>query len=326
MPSAILLYNPRNPLSDALSILTHAHNLATSGGTLLNIFSLPSIVTDEQLVVMPHSSQSATVGAALGWHVVDYVHQVMAVSETDVWLKRWTKGGSQTVRAALPLVLGVLPSAIPDSLPLEIPNAHPTTPPLRTRYADTPGKVMRGAPHLLAGQLADILERAAGLIDPNWLTIESFAPISAPLTEAPIVVAGGKGLGFSPMVPPPDVTSPFLWRARDGFNHVLRPFAAAIGGEIAATRAIIDGAGIDSAYQIGQSGKRTHARLYIAVGVSGAVQHLEGIAGGAFVVAINNDPHAPIFTRANVSVIGDLYDILPPTTEALLKRQSAAPD
>lgn len=115
----------------------------------------------------------------------------------------------------------------------------------------------------------------------------------ANLEEADIVVAGGRGVGDE-----------------DGFR-LVEELATALGGMTGATRMAIDNGWIDRTHQVGQSGKNVAPKLYIACGISGAVQHTCGISEQSFLVAINKDEEAPIFKIADVGIVGDVKKILP---------------
>ncbi len=117
------------------------------------------------------------------------------------------------------------------------------------------------------------------------------------VSDAKIVVSGGRGLG-----------SPDNW-------HYIEEAAAALGAAVGCSRPVADSGWVNSSHQVGLSGNSINAELYVAVGISGAVQHLAGINGSAVVAAINTDAQADIFTRANYGVAGDYKEVLPAFVE-----------
>jgi len=126
-----------------------------------------------------------------------------------------------------------------------------------------------------------------------------------PLEEAEVIVAAGRGLG-----------SP----ERFGLVEEL---ADALGGAVATTRAVVDAGWYPYPTQVGQTGKTVAPKLYVAVGISGAIQHKVGMQGARVVVAINKDPHAPIFEYSDLAVVGDLHTIVPRLTELVRARRGA---
>ena len=128
------------------------------------------------------------------------------------------------------------------------------------------------------------------------------AGVAAPIEEARIIVAGGRGVGGA-----------------DGFK-VVEDLAAALGGAVGATRAAVDSGWIPYAQQIGQTGKIVKPALYLALGISGAIQHKVGMQTAGTIVAVNRDPDAPIAEFADVVVIGDLFEIAPALLTALRAR------
>jgi electron transfer flavoprotein alpha subunit len=143
------------------------------------------------------------------------------------------------------------------------------------------------------------IERGALVPDREILRVEAAAADHVDLSQAPVIVAVGRGIGGPERMGP------------------VEQLAQALGAELGASRPVIDSGWLPRDRQIGSSGQTVAPRLYMALGISGAIQHLVGMKGSQVVVAINKDRNAPIFSVARYGVVGDVHEILPPLIEAL---------
>jgi electron transfer flavoprotein alpha subunit len=134
----------------------------------------------------------------------------------------------------------------------------------------------------------------------KFVEVKTAESTGVDLTKADIIVSGGRGVGDP-----------------EKFPEVIQPLADALGGAMGASRPVVDAGWLPHPYQVGSSGQVVSPKLYIACGISGAIQHLVGMKSSNFIVAINKDPDAPIFEVADLGIVADLFEVVPALTAAI---------
>jgi electron transfer flavoprotein alpha subunit len=245
-----------------------------------------------------------------------------------------TRGRELAAMAAIDLNTGVLP----DVIALEVKDGALIA--TRPIYA---GKLLSRVTCLNRPQLVTLRGRVFTKLPPDTSrkgTITRVSPVlgeseiptrvesysageaGVSLTDASVIVSGGRGVSNNPSLTPPaglDEKQAEIWKAQQGFK-LVGDLAQVLHAAVGASRAAVDAGYIPYSHQVGQTGKVVSPDLYIACGISGAIQHQAGMRTSKVIVAINRDPEAPIFKLARYGVVGDLYAIIPALTEAFRKR------
>ena len=220
----------------------------------------------------------------VGWDVAPLVAaQLGTAAVTAVSALSWSEGGLVAKRSAFlgKFVQEVLAPGLPAVATVErgaFP-AREAGPASSVRILPSPV-----GPDDLRSRLVEVRDADGGGVD---------------LTAAEVVVAAGRGLGGPENL------------------EIVRELAAALGGVVGASRAVTDAGWLPHELQIGSSGATVSPKLYVACAISGAIQHLVGMRGSRFVVAINKDPDAPIFGAADLGIVGDALEVIPALTEAV---------
>jgi electron transfer flavoprotein alpha subunit len=162
------------------------------------------------------------------------------------------------------------------------------------RQADAKGEIVR-----------EVIPITPDMINAEILEFITNDAASVKLEYADIIVSGGRGLG-----------------GPKGFE-LIKQLADELGGVVGSSRACVDAGWIKYDHQVGQTGKTVRPKLYIAAGISGAIQHKVGMQESDFILAINRDPHAPIFDVATMGIVGDLYEVIPALIKEIRARKEA---
>ena len=261
---------------------------------------ISKVAADGEVLLMPTSGRTRELAAMVG---VDLETGVIPdVIEMDA--------PDGAVMATRPIYAGKLMSKV------TIPTKRPQILTLRTRAFPKPEPD--------SGRSGEV-QPADGEFESPVTQVTGYGETEAgvSLSDAAVIVSGGRAMANNPdLDPPADITDEKeqeIWRAQQGFE-LLGELADLLGGAVGASRAAVDAGYIPYAHQVGQTGKVVSQDLYIAVGISGAIQHLAGMRTAKTIVAINKDPDAPIFKLSRFGVVGDLYDVVPPLIEALKNR------
>ncbi len=256
------------------------------------------------------------------------------VSPEVILFPTTTRGRELAAMAAIDLNTGVMP----DVIALDVVDGSLLA--TRPIYA---GKLLSKVKCLTQPQLVTLRGRAFAKLPPDSSRTGTLTRVSPVMSEADIptkvevytageagvslidaniIVSGGRGVSNNPRLTPPagmDEKQAEIWKAQQGFK-LIEDLAQVLHAAVGASRAAVDAGYIPYAHQVGQTGKVVSPDMYIACGISGAIQHQAGMRTSKVIVAINRDSEAPIFKLARYGVVGDLYAIIPALTESFRKR------
>lgn len=275
-----------------------AQELASYGADAVHVFDQPELA---QYATEPFARAIAQVASetkagsllipftALGKDVAPRVSAKLGAGLASDCVSLSSDGGRLTARR--PLYAGKAFATVKFEGDLQIAtlrsNVFPLAAPDASRKAEV---VTRTVDTASRAKVIEVKATASGKIE---------------LGEAQTIVSGGRGL-----------------KGPENF-HLVEGLASALGAAVGASRAVVDAGWVDHHYQVGQTGKTVSPSLYIAAGISGAIQHLAGMSSSKVIVAINKDADAPIFKVANYGLLGDVFEILPKLTEAVKAHVSA---
>jgi len=256
-----------------------------AGGASLFASAMAAVVrrTRPAVILVPGTSWGTERAARLAARL-----GVGCAASVTAW--EWSDEGLRASRA-------VYGERLSETVELAGPGPHVLT--LRPNlFAEAPEKAREP-------ELEDLPFEAEASLAESLLEVLATPRKEAPLAEAEVVVSGGRGMGGA-----------------SGFR-VLEDLAAALGGVVGASRAAVDAGWMPSDRQVGQTGTVVAPKLYVACGISGAVQHRAGIRRARFIAAVNSDPAAPIFRCADAGVVGDLFELVPLLTAAVRAKRAA---
>jgi len=248
------------------------------------------------IILFPSTSRGRDLAAAAGADLETGIIPdacTLDISNGELVTSRQVLGGKILAKAAikkLPQIITLRPRSYPVSAPDASLQANIINVPAALSEAESPTRVSGLTP----------------------------ADMGVDLTQANKIVSGGRGITSYPGTPPAGLKDKEAekWRAQQGFK-LIQELAQVIGAAVGASRSVVDSGFVPYEHQIGQTGKMVSPDLYIACGISGAIQHTMGITNSKIIVAINKDPNAPIFKFARYGIVGDLHLILPALIKAL---------
>jgi len=275
----------RRPLAKVYSVEHALLSTYTADGAVVALEQLVRHAAPDY-VVFPHTYQVRDFAPALATRFRQVlISDVIAVQPGPIFVRQLLQGklnGDYRQLAAGPCFLSIQAGTFRDEAPQENTAESTTTAPIEAFFPEIGPEQIRNRP-------GEAFRESAQTVD---------------LTTAPIIVSVGRGIGEQENIP------------------LVEELATALGGEIAASRPICDAGWLPMERQVGSSGQTVAPKLYFAVGISGAIQHLVGMKGSKTVIALNKDEHAPIFEVADFGIVGNLFEILPEITKAVLAAKS----